>query len=71
MWIKKVFQSKRRSQKDFNQILNLMNKYDVKSQSIEYVNKIGTKSKKNLKIFNNRSSVLMEDLIDTSINREN
>ena len=69
--LKKIFHNKKRTKKDFLKTLALLEKYNVESISLKYANNLKQKSKNILKRFKNRPSYLLDELLDTSINRKN
>ena len=69
--LKKIFHTKKRTKKDFLKTLALLEKYNVESISLKYANNLKQKSKNILKRFKNRPSYLLDELLDTSINRKN
>ena len=69
--LKKIFHNKKRTKKDFLKTLALLEKYNVESMSLKYANNLKQKSKNILKRFKNRPSYLLDELLDTSINRKN
>lgn len=69
--LKKIFQNKKRTKKDFLKTLALLEKYNVENVSLKYANNLKQKSKNILKKFKNRSSYLLDELLVTSINRKN
>ena len=69
--LKKIFHNKKRTKKDFLKTLALLEKYNVENVSLKYANNLKQKSKNILKKFKNRSSYLLDELLDTSINRKN
>ena len=69
--LKKIFHNKKRTKKDFLKTLALLEKYNVESLSLKYANNLKQKSKNILKKFKNRPSYLLDELLDTSINRKN
>ena len=69
--LKKIFQNKKRTKKDFLKTLALLEKYNVENVSLKYANNLKQKSKNILKKFKNRPSYLLDELLDTSINRKN
>ena len=69
--LKKIFHNKKRTKKDFLKTLTLLEKYNVESVSLKYANNLKQKSKNILKKFKNRPSYLLDELLDTSINRKN
>ena len=69
--LKKIFHNKKRTKKDFLKTLALLEKYNVESLSLKYANNLKQKSKNILKKFKNRPSNLLDELLDTSINRKN
>ena len=69
--LKKIFHNKKRTKKDFLKTLALLEKYNVESLSLKYANNLKQKSKNILKRFKNRPSYLLDELLDTSINRKN
>ena len=69
--LKKIFHNKKRTKKDFLKTLALLQKYNVESVSLKYANNLKQKSKNILKKFKNRPSNLLDELLDTSINRKN
>ena len=69
--LKKIFHNKKRTKKDFIKTLALLEKYNVESLSLKYANNLKQKSKNILKKFKNRPSYLLDELLDTSINRKN
>ena len=69
--LKKIFHNKKRSKKDFLKTLALLEKYNVENVSLKYANNLKQKSKNILKKFKNRPSYLLDELLDTSINRKN
>tara|TARA_Y100000287_G_scaffold60597_1_gene47677 strand:- start:342 stop:1340 length:999 start_codon:yes stop_codon:yes gene_type:complete len=69
--LKKIFQNKKRTKKDFLKTLALLEKYNVENVSLKYANNLKQKSKNILKKFKNRPSNLLDELLDTSINRKN
>jgi len=69
--LKKIFHNKKRTKKDLLKTLALLEKYNVESASLKYANNLKQKSKNILKKFKNRPSYLLDELLDTSINRKN
>ena len=69
--LKKIFHNKKRTKKDFLKTLALLEKYNVENVSLKYANNLRQKSKNILKKFKNRPSYLLDELLDTSINRKN
>ena len=69
--LKKIFHNKKRTKKDFLKTLALLEKYNVENVSSKYANNLKQKSKNILKKFKNRPSNLLDELLDTSINRKN
>ena len=69
--IKQKFEKPKRSLKDFNKVFNLLSKYDIDQDCVDYAKRIAKKSKKILKSFKNDQAILLIDLLDTSINRKN
>jgi len=69
--LKKIFHNKKRTKKDFLKTLALLEKYNVENVSLKYANNLKQKSKNILKKFKNRPSNLLDELLDTSINRKN
>ena len=69
--LKKIFHNKKRTKKDFLKTLALLEKYNVESISLKYANNLKQKSKNILKRFKNPPSYLLDELLDTSINRKN
>jgi len=69
--LKKIFHNKKRTKKDFLKTLALLEKYNVENVSLKYANNLKQKSKNILKEFKNRPSYLLDELLDTSINRKN
>ena len=69
--LKKIFHNKKRTKKDFLKTLALLEKYNVENVSLKYANNLKQKSKNILKKFKNRPSYLLDELLDTSINRKN
>ena len=69
--LKKIFHNKKRTKKDFLRTLALLEKYNVENVSLKYANNLKQKSKNILKKFKNRPSNLLDELLDTSINRKN
>ena len=69
--LKKIFHNKKRTKKDFLKTLALLEKYNVESISLKYANNLKQKSKNILKRVKNRPSYLLDELLDTSINRKN
>ena len=69
--LKKIFHNKKRTKKDLLKTLALLEKYNVESASLKYANNLKQKSKNILKKFKNRPSNLLDELLDTSINRKN
>ena len=69
--LKKIFHNKKRTKKDFLRTLALLEKYNVENVSLKYANNLKQKSKNILKRFKNRPSNLLDELLDTSINRKN
>ena len=69
--LKKIFHNKKRTKKDLLKTLALLEKYNVESASLKYANNLKQKSKNILKKFKNRPSYLLDELLDTSINRNN
>ena len=69
--LKKIFHNKKRTKKDFLKTSALLEKYNVENVSLKYANDLKQKSKNILKNFENRPSYLLDELLDTSINRKN
>ena len=69
--LKKIFHNKKRTKKDFLKTLALLEKHNVENVSLKYANNLKQKSKNILKKFKNRPSYLLDELLDTSINRKN
>ena len=69
--LKKIFHNKKRTKKNFLKTLALLEKYNVENVSLKYANNLKQKSKNILKKFKNRPSYLLDELLDTSINRKN
>ena len=69
--LKKIFHNNKRTKKDFLKTLALLEKYNVENVSLKYANNLKQKSKNILKKFKNRPSYLLDELLDTSINRKN
>ena len=69
--LKKIFHNKKRTKKDLLKTLALLEKYNVENVSLKYANNLKQKSKNILKKFKNRPSYLLDELLDTSINRKN
>lgn len=69
--LNKIFHNKKRTKKDFLKTLALLEKYNVENVSLKYANNLKQKSKNILKKFKNRPSNLLDELLDTSINRKN
>ena len=70
-WLSKIFKNKKRSKKDFLQTKALLEKYDIENLSLKYANDLKHKSKIVLKTFKNQPSILLQELLDTSVNRDN
>lgn len=69
--IKHTFEKTKRTLKDFNIVLSILNIYDIEQECGKYAKKIANVTKKKLNFFNNRQSDLLIELLDTSINRKN
>ncbi len=69
--VKQKFEKSKRTEGDFNEVFNLLNKYNIDQECVNYAKKIVNKTKKILKYFNNKQSSLLIDLLDTSIKRKN
>ena len=69
--LKNIFYNKKRTKKDLLKTLALLEKYNVENVSLKYANNLKQKSKNILKKFKNRPSNLLDELLDTSINRKN
>jgi len=69
--LKNIFYNKKRTKKDLLKTLALLEKYNVENVSLKYANNLKQKSKNILKKFKNRPSYLLDELLDTSINRKN
>ena len=70
-WLSRIFKNKKRSKKDFLRTRALLEKYDIENLSLKYANDLKHKSKIVLKTFKNQPSILLQELLDTSINRDN
>ena len=70
-WLTNVFKNKKRNKGDFLKTKVLLEKYDIENLSLKYADNLKIKSKKILKIFKNQSSLLLEELLDTSVSRKN
>ena len=69
--INTLFQKKKRTIKELNEIIKLLQKYEIEQECREYAEKISVKSLIILNNFKNKQSQLLKELLVTSIKREN
>ena len=68
--INTLFQKKKRTIKEFKEIIKLLQKYEIEQECREYAEKISVKSLIILNNFKNKQSQLLKELLVTSIKRE-